>query len=572
MHSSQIRTILWLRWRLSVNQLRKGGTLNALLAAVLGIVIAALATTGAVVGVLAGWWGLIKARPWDLLGIYDVLVCFFLVLWMISIVAEIQRSETISIGRLLHLPVSLRGVFVVNYLASHLSLSIVLLVPAMLGLAAGLALRNGAIFLCLIPLVLAFVFMITAWTYCLRGWLVSLMVNPRRRRAVIAYVTMGFILLSQLPNLLGHLMHHGKGPGAERPPATTAQGPVVPKTLLTVHQVLPIGWVGYGAMQVASGNVIPALLGTAGGTLLGALGLRRAYRSTLRFYRGQQVVSQGRRRSSQAQPARAVPDLTERHLPGIPQEAMALGQVFFRCLIRAPEIKMALATNLIFLLIACAGIVTRRSVPPGEIAKPFIATGTVTFILFGMLQLTFNQFGYDREGFRCLVLSPVPRHLILLGKNLAVLPFVLGLGLALLAAGAILVHIAWVTVLAASLQVIAAFLLVSTLGNAFSSLTPFRVAPGSLKPTKTRTSMTIVIVLSHLLVLPLMLVPLFLGPVLGWWLAGGTTATAQLINLGASMALVVALALGYWASLAPLGRLLQRREKEILRVVTQEVE
>ncbi len=148
----------------------------------------------------------------------------------------------------------------------------------------------------------------------------------------------------------------------------------------------------------------------------------------------------------------------------------------------------------------------------------------------------------------------------------------LGVGLALLAAAAILAHIGPVTVLATSLQVIVAFLLVSTLGNAMSSLAPFRVAPGSLKPTKTRTGMTIVIILSHLLVLPLTLVPLFLGPVLGWWLAGSSAAMAQLINLGVSMALVVILVLGYWASLAPLGRLLQRREKEILRVVTQEVE
>jgi len=152
------------------------------------------------------------------------------------------------------------------------------------------------------------------------------------------------------------------------------------------------------------------------------------------------------------------------------------------------------------------------------------------------------------------------------------LPVVLGIGLALLAAAAILYRIALLTVLAAVMQAVAAFLLLSTIGNAMSSLVPFRVAPGSLKPTKTRTTTTVMIVLSHLLVLPLAMVPLFLGPVLGWWLAGGASVPAQLVNLAVSAALLVGLALAYWASLAPLGKLLARREKEILRVVTQEVE
>ena len=547
--------------------------MNALLAAALGVVVLALAISGAVAGVLAGAWGLVKAQPFVLLAIYDMLVCLFLALWMISVLTEIQRSETISIGKLLHLPVSLRGVFVVNYLASHLALSVILLVPAMLGLALGLAIRHGPVMLCLIPLVLSFVFMITAWTYCLRGWLASLMVNPRRHRAVIAYVTMGFVLLAQVPNLLGRLMHNDRRHGPDRPTAVSAtQGPGLPNTVRILHQVLPVGWVAYGAMHAAAGSALPALLGTAGGLVIGALGLRRAYRSTVRFYHGEHTARQGRSRSKAAKAVGPAHDLVDRHLRGVPQEACDLAQVFFRCLIRAPEIKMALVINVIILLVACAGIVTRRSGPPSEAVRPFIATGTVAFAFFGMLQLMFNHFGCDRQGFRCLVLSPVPRNLILLGKNLALLPLALGIGLALLAAAAILARIPLLTVAAASLQVVAAFLLLSTIGNAVSSLVPFRVAPGSLKPTKTRTTTTIMIVLSHLLMLPLTIVPLFLGPVLGWWLAGGHSAPAQLINLAVSAALLAVLALAYWASLVPLGKLLERREKEILRVVTQEVE
>jgi hypothetical protein len=110
---------------------------------------------------------------------------------MIGIATEIQRSETIDLARLLHLPVSLNEVFLINYLASHFTVSVIVVLPAMLGLAVGLAHDKGPEMLWLIPLALSFIFMITAWTYCLRGWLVSLMVNQRRRRAIIVGVTTG---------------------------------------------------------------------------------------------------------------------------------------------------------------------------------------------------------------------------------------------------------------------------------------------------------------------------------------------------------------------------------------------
>jgi hypothetical protein len=102
----------------------------------------------------------------------------------------------------MHLPVQLGQIFVINYAASHLAFSIVLVVPAMIGLALGLAISRGAAMLLMIPLALGMIFMITAWTYCLRGWLATLMSNPRRRRAVIMGVTAAFIVLLKRQHLL----------------------------------------------------------------------------------------------------------------------------------------------------------------------------------------------------------------------------------------------------------------------------------------------------------------------------------------------------------------------------------
>ena len=55
-------------------------------------------------------------------------------------------------------------------------------------------------------------------------------------------------------------------------------------------------------------------------------------------------------------------------------------------------------------------------------------------MLLGVVQLTGNQFGFDRDGFRVFVLCAAPRRDILLGKNLAFAPLALGMAAILLAA------------------------------------------------------------------------------------------------------------------------------------------
>ena len=49
------------------------------------------------------------------------------------------------------------------------------------------------------------------------------------------------------------------------------------------------------------------------------------------------------------------------------------------------------------------------------------------FVLFGVVQLMANQFGFDRDGFRVFVLSAARRRDILMGKNLSFAPLVLGM-------------------------------------------------------------------------------------------------------------------------------------------------
>ena len=288
---SQLRTILWLRGRLLRNQWARGGKLNAILTMIAVAIGCVIAIAGAFGGVLAGALALAKASPQVMLLVWDGIVMAFLFFWMIGLITELQRSETIDIGRMLHLPVCLRDIFLVNYVASHATFSIILFVPAMLGLCLGLILGGRWSMFWMLPLVLGLIFMVTAWTYCLRGWLAALMVNKRRRRAIVAGITFTFILLSQLPNLLGNVFvhdHHRHRP-ARTPSQQAAPQPAdgdierLPAGVLAAHKYVPFLWVGNGAMSLAQGSMWPAVLGAAGAFGIGGIGLRRAYRSTLRF-------------------------------------------------------------------------------------------------------------------------------------------------------------------------------------------------------------------------------------------------------------------------------------------------
>ena len=576
MNWNQLKTILWLRWRLSRNQWSRGGQINAVLTMIITAIGLGISVIGGIAGVLIGSLAMAKVEPATLLLIWDIIILAFSFFWLIGLISEIQRSETIDIGRMLHLPVFLRDIFIINYLTSHFTPSVVLFLPVMLGLSIGLFLGKSWLMIFMLPLVLGFVFMISAWTYCLRGWLVTLMVNKRRRRAIIAGITFGFILIFQLPNLLGQFMHNHHRPKPNVVKQNTGVGQdknklEIPGALLIAHRYVPILWVGNGAMTLAQGKPLSAVLCAAGAFAIGGLGLRRAYRSTIRFYQGQATGKVTTRKPKAKKVVKAQSNFIERQLPCVSNEASAMGLAFLRSIMRAPEIKMMLGTNLLIFLIIGGSMLLRHSARFSEAYKPFVATGAIVVTFFGMSQLMFNLFGADRIGFRMLVLTPVRRERILLGKNLAYLPIALFIGLILLILVKFIGHIPVLFIFAATLQLIAAFFLLSMVGNLVSVLVPFRIAPGSMKPTKNSTLTTLLIIVSHMM-FPVTMAPMFIAPITGLLFSKAHLLPAGPTNLIVSAVLLALILFAYNRSLPSLGKLLQQREKKILEVVTREVE
>jgi hypothetical protein len=108
-------------------------------------------------------------------------------------------------------------------------------------------------------------------------------------------------------------------------------------------------------------------------------------------------------------------------------------------------------------------------------------------------------------------------------------------------------------------------------GNLMSILVPYRIQPGSMKPTKMPGLAMLLLVVSQMS-LPLALTPVFVPPLAGFVLERYGIARADVINLLLSLVLAAATVLLYWWSLFPTGRLLQRRETRILQTVSASVE
>jgi ABC-2 type transport system permease protein len=581
MNWEQLKTVLWLRWRLTRNQWARSGGLGAIIAVLAGLgafVMGGLCFVGALLGAA---FGLAQASPTVIMGIWFGVTVGFLSFWMIGLLTELQRSETIDLQRLMHLPVALGQMFVVNYLVSHFALSIIVVVPIMLGLGIGLVFARGPEMVLLVPLALSMVFMITAWTYCLRGWLAAMMTNPRRRRTVIMGITFMFILLSQGPNLYFNVIHRQDHHSSQQSTTNqetrrTAEQEKL-NQLLAAQKFIPPLWLPLGAQGLAEGRALPALFGTLGCLGIGTLGLRRAYRSTVRFYYGETGgkapvrIKPAGTATAVVAPARTGNGFLELRLPAVPEQAAALALATFRSLLRAPEVKMAWGSSFLSMVIIGAMVFLRSPPHLSDTAKPFIATGVVAFSIFMFVQFLANQFGLDRDGFRSLILSPADRRLILLGKNLASLPVGATFGAILLTLSSVWLHLPWLVFTAALFQLAALLLLAGLAGNVLSILVPYRIQPGSMKPTKMPGLAMLVMILCQML-FPVAMAPAFAPPLaeLLWRLAGWPGVVP--VNLILSVLLAALAAVAYWQTLGPLGRLLQRRETKILGVVTVEVE
>ncbi len=461
----------------------------------------------------------------------------------------------------------------------------------------------------MLPLTVAFLLMVTALSYQFQGWLASLMSNPRRRRTVIVITTTLFILIFQLPNLLRFVVPRSTSPRAEESSqlageltelqralqaheidpaefllrqqdaiqrqrlATEASqretAARVQRTAWLVNLAVPIGWLPLGVNYAAEGNPLPALLGTLAMSAIGAGCLWRAYRTTVGLYQGRFTGAQ-KPQKPKAAPAVKTSErkklLVEAHLPGLSEPVSGVALASLRSLMRSPESKMMLLTPLI--LSAIFGSMALRSadsVP--DAVRTLFGIGAIAVALFGTLQLTANQFGFDRDGFRTYVLCGAERRDILFGKNLSFAPLALGMAAVLLVILQVIRPMRWDHFLSMAPQAVSMYLLVCLLANLMSIYAPLHIAAGSMKPTSVKL-LPALLQMAMMMFLPVIVGPTLLPLGIEALLASQGMIGRAPVYLALAVVMCAAVVFIYLRVLTWQGDLLRAREQTILDTVT----
>lgn len=620
MNRQQLRTMLWMRWRILVNSARKASKLsNALIGGLLAISLL-IAAALFIWALVAGIEELPKIETKYVLWLWLGLALVFCFFWLIGLVTELKRSDSMSFKNLLHLPISLNWVFFYNYLSSFVSLSILLFLPPMLGLWLAFVIVHGPVMLLGLPLVLGFFAMITALTYQLRGWLARLMEDKRRGRAIVMGITFLLVLLIQTPNII-NLSTRGSASEArqqrselmwkmnnhddaevqaeaqaqweELKAQDAALEAKINRYLTTGSAIVPIGWLPYGMSATFAGRWWWGVLCTMGMFGIAGLSLRRAYRKTV------QGVVQGGAASDTAgsssaqfpQPAadvdsaadvdpvglgaqskqetgRKKPPLVERKLPFVHEQSSAVATLALQSLLRAPEGKLLLLSPIILLGLFAFMMASKSNPESSQTIAPAMSLGAAAMGLVSLNQLLQNQFGLDRDGVRAYLLSPIPRDRILLGKNLSLAPIALPIefiGLLILQffVGLDLQHF-----LGACLQLVSAFLIMCLLGNYISTSAPLRLKEVGMQAANAKFRTILLQIMS------LFLVPLSLAPLLFPWgaevmLSRYTWSQWVPIYLILHALVLAAVGMMYQAILQAQGQMFAKREQEVLKALTE---
>lgn len=572
MNRAQFLAIVRLRWDISRNQWKKAGMINFVLMILLIASLVMISIASFFVALIGGWIVAPRLEPEYHMLLWDVIVCAFLSFWMMALLTDLQRSELVNLEKFLHLPITLRGAFVLNYLSCLVSPAILMLLPLSVGYGIAMMFRTHPAMFWTVPLTMAFLFMVSTITYQFRGWIARLMENKRRQGTVIAVVIAVFVLSIQ--GIAVGLAFAKRGDGNHQQTNVTAADSVrqkqeqMQKIVRLGNQLnlaIPAGWLPLGIQAAARGNVLLPGVFVLGMTGIGALSLSGAYRSSMRAYLGTETQVTASAATNEKKSAKV--SRMARQLPGLTEQQSALTMLCFQNILRAPEIRLMLLTPAIIAFVYGTMLVGSQRISLPDTSRPFLGVGAVAMTCFSFAPMLMNMFAFDRAGFRLYMLMPVRRRELLLAKNLAFFPLAVGLGsICILLLAVIQPHHAS-HVIAGILQVAISYLLYCPVGSLVSILFPIPSAIGTGRSVNPKLVPALVQGLTAILA-PIAALPALaaLGAeYLVEYLLGPTWIPVYLLLTLIEGTLVVWF---YLRSLNPLGNLLHRKETEVLSTIT----
>lgn len=561
---SQLRTLIWLKWTLFRNSLRTSkavvnriASILAMLAALafallmaLGLGVAAYALTspdmipGGLEALQTKTSGRARAIPSAEFIFFSILAMSYL-LWA-TLPLSIGSSRQFDPGNLLLYPISLRKLFAVDLVSEIASLQSVFVVPAIIAIGVGAGLARGELARGVFISVVA-----TAFGVSLSKWVSTSIGSLIRKKR-----TRGETLLA----LIGAVAGLGGVVFVQ----------IAPVIFRQAEAISALRWTPPGAVAFA---LTDGLRPGQASSYAVALTVISAYTVVLvwvTYWLARRAVlgSGGTRRRQLAATVIGNSIQTGWNIPFILPALSAIIEKELRYAMRNAQLRMMALMPLILIAVR---LMNRRGfnetgVEPGsstlvseflKYGEGLMTTGGILYVFLVLTGLSCNLFAFEHAGMRTLVLSPVNRKTILMGKNIAISVLALVLSAALLLISELVFRdINSRVMLFAGLSFLIFAALMSAIGNWFSIKFPKRMKIG------TRLNVSGVV---GLLLIP-MIALLALPPLAA--VAAAFVAQSLLVGY-VTLAVLAVLSLGLYALvIRSQGELLQQRELEILEAVT----
>jgi hypothetical protein len=558
---SQLTTLIWLKWTLFRNSMRKSKAVVNRLASALtmlaalalslliafGLGVAAYALTAPGIGIDPQAFTSPSRGAGDVVPsvefIFFSIFALFYLLWA-TLPLSIGGGRQFDPGNLLLYPISLRKLFALDFVSELATLQSLFAIPAMIAIGIGVGLATGKM-----AAAVLIAFVAAAFGIALSKWVSTSIGSLIRRKR-----TRGETLLA----LVGAIAGLG---GA-------LFGQLAPIILRHADSIAALRWTPPGAVAyvltrgLRPGHAPEYFLVL---TLLGSYAFVLVVITYWLAHRA--IVGGGPAKRKQQHAAVSDKPYTGWNFPFIAPEISAIIEKELRYSMRNAQLRMMTLMPLILIVIR---FMNRRRFSParaGTDATGFsteffnygeglMATAGILYVFLILSSLFCNQFAFEQAGMRTLILSPVDRKRVLLGKNISTSLLALVFCTGLMLINELVFHdLSAGSLLFAALSFIAFASLMSLMGNWFSIHFPKRMKFGK----RLNVSGVVGLLLIPMIVL-LALVPLAAT-------AAGYVAQSVLVEY-VTLAVLAVVSLGFYLMLLPFqGEAVQKRELAIHEAV-----
>jgi hypothetical protein len=558
---NHLRTLIWLKWTLFRNSLRSTKAVVNSIASILGLLLALMFALmialglGAAAYVLSSPEIMAHITRREMRGaadsipsaefIFFSILSFFYLMWA-TLPLSVGTGRQFEPGRLLMYPISLRKLFALDFISETVNLQSIFAIPAILALGIGAGLSRGMLAWGIVTALFA-----AAFGLSLAKWLSISVGSLMRRKRARAESLLAFIGVAV--GLGGAVI-----------------GQVAPALFKYAESFRGLRWTPPGANAVALTRGL-----TTGGSsdyfiALTTIAVYTVILVLATFWVAQRAAlgKGGTRREAKPKAETTKETYTGWQIPGLSTEMAAIVEKELRYVSRNAQARLMVLMPLILIVLRLVNMNRFGSeASRGQFSfsseiftygEGLIASAGVLYVFLILSGVSCNLFAFEESGMRTLILSPVSRAKILIGKNIAVVLMALMFSIALLLVNEIIFRdLTLRGLLFAALSFVVFAGLTAIIGNGLSIRFPKRMNFGKRMNVSGATGLLLIPIIILLALPPLGAAALgFIAQ--SWLVEYATLAVFAVFAIGA-----------YWLLIGTQGEALQRREVEILEAIRE---